>query len=370
MKKIILGVIVLGLLIMGIGFAAAENFGSCTINSDCAGSTSCINRTCLANDCISNEDCIDGWYCNSGKCAVVNGVNSIEINFSCTKDSDCKINICGQNSCVSKDYQTPQGVGCAFPLEMRAEYCKCENNKCVGEQNKSSCGNGICERGACAGIGCPTPENSQNCPQDCATGSCGNNICDGNDNQYCPEDCGNKTSNLVGNDRDSHGCIGSAGYSWCEEKQKCLRVWEENCTAVCGDSICNSDEKAVLCVDPGLYPNGSMMPGGGCNMVCPQDCNKTLPGTGKQKILPETASLRARERLGELGFNITLKIVPIGVDKANDTLYKSVYVAEAEKEGKMLGLFKVKGKVSADIDAETGEVLKVHKPWWGFLAGI
>ena len=34
---------------------------------------------------------------------------------------------------------------------------------------------------------------------------------------------------VVGGGRDSHGCIGSAGYSWCETKQKCLRVWEESC---------------------------------------------------------------------------------------------------------------------------------------------
>jgi hypothetical protein len=34
---------------------------------------------------------------------------------------------------------------------------------------------------------------------------------------------------MVGNDRDEHGCIGSAGYSWCEAKQKCLRTWEEQC---------------------------------------------------------------------------------------------------------------------------------------------
>ncbi len=34
---------------------------------------------------------------------------------------------------------------------------------------------------------------------------------------------------IVGGDRDEHGCIGSAGYSWCEAKQKCLRVWEEQC---------------------------------------------------------------------------------------------------------------------------------------------
>jgi hypothetical protein len=35
---------------------------------------------------------------------------------------------------------------------------------------------------------------------------------------------------IVSGDRDEHGCIGSAGYSWCEEKQKCLRTWEEPCT--------------------------------------------------------------------------------------------------------------------------------------------
>jgi hypothetical protein len=34
---------------------------------------------------------------------------------------------------------------------------------------------------------------------------------------------------LVGNDQDEHGCKASAGYSWCETKSKCLRVWEEAC---------------------------------------------------------------------------------------------------------------------------------------------
>ncbi|VVB98433.1 Uncharacterised protein [uncultured archaeon] len=39
---------------------------------------------------------------------------------------------------------------------------------------------------------------------------------------------------LVGNDSDAHGCKASAGYSWCESTQKCIRVWEENCTASAG----------------------------------------------------------------------------------------------------------------------------------------
>lgn len=34
---------------------------------------------------------------------------------------------------------------------------------------------------------------------------------------------------LVGGDQDEHGCKASAGYSWCEIKEKCLRTWEEKC---------------------------------------------------------------------------------------------------------------------------------------------
>lgn len=36
---------------------------------------------------------------------------------------------------------------------------------------------------------------------------------------------------VLGGDKDAHGCIGTAGYSWCEQKQKCYRPWEENCTS-------------------------------------------------------------------------------------------------------------------------------------------
>ena len=39
------------------------------------------------------------------------------------------------------------------------------------------------------------------------------------------------TQPMPGSDRDSHGCIPSAGYSWCDAKQACIRPWEENCTA-------------------------------------------------------------------------------------------------------------------------------------------
>lgn len=33
-------------------------------------------------------------------------------------------------------------------------------------------------------------------------------------------------SGLTGSDRDEHGCIGSAGYMWCERTGQCERPWE------------------------------------------------------------------------------------------------------------------------------------------------
>ena len=36
-------------------------------------------------------------------------------------------------------------------------------------------------------------------------------------------------SQLIGGDRDEHGCLIGGGYSWCETSQKCIRQWEEPC---------------------------------------------------------------------------------------------------------------------------------------------
>lgn len=42
----------------------------------------------------------------------------------------------------------------------------------------------------------------------------------------------------IGGDKDEHGCLIAAGYSWCEDKQKCIRAWEEDC----GKHICTAEE--------------------------------------------------------------------------------------------------------------------------------
>lgn len=86
------------------------------------------------------------------------------------------------------------------------------------------------------------------------------------------------------------------------------------------------------------------------------------------KVMPDTASARAIERLqlkncnADNGCSIQLKEVGNG----NQT--RAAYEVKAEKEAKVLGLFKTRMHVRAEVDAETGEVMKTNKPWWAFIA--
>lgn len=80
-------------------------------------------------------------------------------------------------------------------------------------------------------------------------------------------------SEIVGGDKDEHGCIGSAGYTWCEAKQKCLRIWEENCSG--------EDMNEELCSSAGGHWNNCSnkcqidnqgIEGAACTMQCEALC--------------------------------------------------------------------------------------------------
>jgi hypothetical protein len=74
-----------------------------------------------------------------------------------------------------------------------------------------------------------TEKESKACPMDAQPKLCpdGSYVNRGTDCEFAP--C---PDSMVGSDKDEHGCIGSAGYVWCEEKQKCLRTWEEKCEII------------------------------------------------------------------------------------------------------------------------------------------
>ena len=85
------------------------------------------------------------------------------------------------------------------------------------------------------------------------------------------------------------------------------------------------------------------------------------------KIMPDTASARALERLGlkvcSAENNCTLQLKDVG----NGETERIQYEVQLERHSKILGLFQKKMQVSASVNAETGET-NVHKPWWAFLA--
>jgi len=78
--------------------------------------------------------------------------------------------------------------------------------------------------------------------------------------------------------------------------------------------------------------------------------------------MPDAASDIALERLKILNFTkIELKEI------RHKNIPRVVYNIEANKNGKFLGIFKLKMKIEGQIDPETGEFIGISKPWWAFL---
>ena len=86
------------------------------------------------------------------------------------------------------------------------------------------------------------------------------------------------------------------------------------------------------------------------------------------KVMPDAASEKALERLQMKNCNATngCQIELKEVGEGNQT--RAAYEIHVIKQSKILGLFKKKMPVQAQIDAENGEVIKSQKPWWAFLA--
>jgi len=86
------------------------------------------------------------------------------------------------------------------------------------------------------------------------------------------------------------------------------------------------------------------------------------------KIMPDTASETALARLRlkvcseENECQIELKEVGQGEQ------VKAAYEMNIQRQSKFLGLFQTRMQVQAQVDAETGEIVRVKKPWWAFLA--
>ncbi|NMB67040.1 hypothetical protein GYA25_03200 [Candidatus Woesearchaeota archaeon] len=86
------------------------------------------------------------------------------------------------------------------------------------------------------------------------------------------------------------------------------------------------------------------------------------------KIMPDVASQRALERLRLKNCNSTENCTIELKEVGNGNQTKVVYELQTRKETRILGLFKARMNVEAQVDAETGEVIQAKRPWWAFLS--
>ena len=74
-------------------------------------------------------------------------------------------------------------------------------------------------------------------------------------------------------------------------------------------------------------------------------------------FLPDQVQEKIRERIRARLENQTIELDEDGI-----------YRIQGKKKARLFFLFPVREKMRMQIDSETGEVIKIRNPWWGFLA--
>jgi hypothetical protein len=92
-------------------------------------------------------------------------------------------------------------------------------------------------------------------------------------------------------------------------------------------------------------------------------------GTKKEiKTMPDSASETALQKLRlkncNLENNCIIELKEVGNNKDKQLAYE----LQAERHSRILGLFQAKMQVKAQVSAENGELIRIGKPWWAFLA--
>lgn len=200
MKKeiLIISLVLSALLIMNLVVAdkiRGTNYSRCI--SGCNDVRQADHSACVNNYKTNSNTCKNNFnLCN---------VNNMGSNKTSRKDYFIAFKECNKNftSC-KKEASTTRNL-CYKDAINNSKICKTECNifKFCPTVYDPICGiNNVTYTNECE-------LNKANVKKDC--------------NKECP--CKN-----IGGDTDSHGCYLDAGYTWCDKKQKCIRLWEENCS--------------------------------------------------------------------------------------------------------------------------------------------
>ncbi len=348
---------------------------SSTCNVNMPKACACYNSKCI-------EDASGGPICGNGICEY-----PYECSKDCDKNTDCK-NLywidnenmeCGQKEfCGMYMYQGLQ------TFESKGQCKKAVDVICV-EKNGSCCLGEVCNN---VNVNCVlgTYAVFNGCDDNC--------IADWECKKNCPAyslPLCSKGTEIVAS-RDENGCPKpkcEIKKNWCIERTNaCTKEYNPVCGCFIARTLVATDDNLETCETysnscVACSENSDYWTSGECKSkiekTCPAGatnedgvCNYILSNGRKAeiKIMPETASDNAIKRLGELNFTIELKEVGKEENNGGKIAEKMfpIYELTGNKEGKFLGIFKIIARVQAQVDAETGEVTKVIKPWWSFLA--
>jgi hypothetical protein len=218
---------------------------------------------------------------------------------------------------------------------------------------KDLCGDGICQEIVCMAIGCPCPETQHTCPQDCKT------------LQPQPAE---KVSPVISLPAQTKVEI-------IPTQENPILVDEK---PVVFTGIEAPLQKISVEVKPALAPSLTTVE------IAIDKENKTikiehenvsakteLPITIEEKTIKVATPKQEIEInvLPAVAVNFAISKIPQEVKEVELKVVdeKPVYEIDGMKTGKLLWIIPVSLPIQTQINAQTGETIKLAKPWWSFL---
>jgi len=335
-KKILLPILILlSLFLIPIASAQLTGLGETVETIEITPSEVTITVDCPINCICDSEGNI--LSCEGVECPI-NCICDSEGNILSCEGVECPINcICDSEGNIL----SCEGVEC--PINC---ICDSEGNilSCEGVECPINC---ICDSEgnilSCEGVECPI---------NCICDSEGNILsCEGVE---CPINCiCDSEGNIIECEELAcpEGCICIGDTVTCPTETKPIEVEISTETGVnvisikkvSANTISIKTEKASAVTSEKLIVKESKL------------YIETSIGDKQINVLPEEASSKATE------------ITTVNAIELKEEA-KPIYSVKGTKEARILAIFPVTLEIETKVDAETGDVLSVSKPWWSFLA--
>jgi len=158
------------------------------------------------------------------------------------------------------------------------------------------------------------------------------------------------------------GCICNRGTITCPNEQQSTITTEIQTTSVGGTSTQDETSTSTISISK-TGTGGTSIQSGDVEVITSENVSvinskltmQTSTGSTKEiKVMPNEVS-------------VILGTSSIETNELKEESEKAVYSVTGTKKGKIIAVFPVEMKISAKVDAETGSVISIEKPWWSFL---